>query len=215
VRARARRTLPHPLPPHPTPHPPRKGIWRKGESSGNVQQLLRLQLDCDCDALLFTVRQQGGNSAFCHLMTRSCWGEEAGLSALERTLASRIADAPAGSYTKRLFDDPELLRHKLMEEAQELSEASEPSHVAAEAADLIYFALVACTKAGVSLSDVEAHLNKRALKVRRRQGNSKEFRIAAAAAFSKSLEEAKGAAGAAAAEGAATSAAAAAPANSN
>jgi phosphoribosyl-ATP pyrophosphohydrolase/phosphoribosyl-AMP cyclohydrolase/histidinol dehydrogenase len=89
----------------------------------------------------------------------------------------------------------ELLRHKLMEEAQELSEAGEPSHVAAEAADLIYFALVACTKAGVDLADVEAHLNKRSLKVRRRAGNSKEFRVAAAAAFAKGLEEARAGAG--------------------
>ena len=160
-----------------------------------MQELLRVQLDCDNDALLFTVKQKGSTAAFCHLLTRSCWGEEGGLSALERTLASRMVDAPAGSYTKRLFDDPELLRHKLMEEAQELSEAGEPSHVAAEAADLIYFALVACTKAGVDLADVEAHLNKRSLKVRRRAGNSKEFRVAAAAAFAKGLEEARAGAG--------------------
>ena len=168
-----------------------------------------MQLDCDCDALLFTVKQKGSCSAFCHLLTRSCWGEEGGLSALERTLASRKVDAPAGSYTKRLFDDPELLRHKLMEEAQELSEASEPAHVAAEAADLIYFALVACTKAGVDLSDVEAHLNKRSLKVRRRPGNSKEFRIAAAAAHFKLVEGAKAKVSEAAAATAAAAAAAA------
>jgi phosphoribosyl-ATP pyrophosphohydrolase/phosphoribosyl-AMP cyclohydrolase/histidinol dehydrogenase len=166
-----------------------------------VQELLRVQLDCDCDALMFTVKQRGGDAAFCHLLTRSCWGEEGGLTALERTLASRMQDAPPGSYTKRLFDDPELLRHKLMEEAQELSEAVEPQHVAAEAADLIYFALVACTKMGVELSDVEAHLNKRALKVRRRPGNSKEHRIAAAAAFAQGLEAARGKAAAAAGEG--------------
>jgi phosphoribosyl-ATP pyrophosphohydrolase/phosphoribosyl-AMP cyclohydrolase/histidinol dehydrogenase len=166
-----------------------------------VQELLRVQLDCDCDALLFTVKQKGTASAFCHLLTRSCWGEEGGLSALERTLASRMVDAPAGSYTKRLFDDPQLLRHKLMEEAQELSEATEPSHVAAEAADLIFFALVACTKAGVDLSDVEAHLNKRALKVRRRPGNSKEFRVAAAAAFAKGMAAAAASAGGAAGGG--------------
>jgi len=51
----------------------------------------------------------------------------------------------------------DLLRDKLVEEAQELSEAldSDPDHVAAEAADLIYFALVRCTAAGVCISDVE------------------------------------------------------------
>jgi len=61
----------------------RKNIWRKGDTSGNVQELLRIQLDCDCDALLFTMKQLGTSRAFCHLNTTSCWGEERGLSALE------------------------------------------------------------------------------------------------------------------------------------
>lgn len=61
----------------------RKNIWRKGDTSGNVQELLRVQLDCDCDALLFTMKQKGAMRAFCHLNTTSCWGEERGFSALE------------------------------------------------------------------------------------------------------------------------------------
>jgi phosphoribosyl-ATP pyrophosphohydrolase / phosphoribosyl-AMP cyclohydrolase / histidinol dehydrogenase len=92
-----------------------------------------------------------------------------------------------GSYTKRLFDDPTLLRNKLLEEAQELAEAEEPDHVAAEAADLLYFALVRCAKAGVSIADVEAHLDRRTLKVRRRAGDSKPYRIAAAAAYLEAM----------------------------
>lgn len=91
-----------------------------------------------------------------------------------------MASAPAGSYTKRLFDDGALLRHKLLEEAQELAEAAEPDHVAAEAADLIYFALVAAVKGGASLADVERHLDHRALKLTRRPGHAKEARILAA-----------------------------------
>ena len=132
----------------------------------------------------------GDIPAFCHLETRTCWGEDSGLTALHRTLAARLVDAPAGSYTKRLFDDPTLLKHKLLEEAQELSEAVEPDHVAAEAADVMYFALVACAKAGVTLADVEAHLDRRALKVRRRAGDSKPARIAAAAAHFEAMRAA-------------------------
>jgi phosphoribosyl-ATP pyrophosphohydrolase/phosphoribosyl-AMP cyclohydrolase/histidinol dehydrogenase len=55
--------------------------------------------------------------------------------------------------------------------------------VAAEAADLLYFAMVRCVAAGVSIADVEACLDRRALKVSRRPGNSKPERIAAAAAI--------------------------------
>jgi phosphoribosyl-ATP pyrophosphohydrolase/phosphoribosyl-AMP cyclohydrolase/histidinol dehydrogenase len=120
----------------------RGGLWRKGDTSGAWQGLRAVRLDCDSDALLFTVKQMGAVPAFCHLNTRTCWGEDGGLSALERTLAARRVDAPPGSYTKRLFDDHQLLTHKLLEEAQELAEAREPDHIAAEAADLIYFALV-------------------------------------------------------------------------
>lgn len=156
----------------------RGGLWKKGESSGNAQKLLQLDMDCDSDALRFTVTQTG--AGFCHLNTRTCWGRDGGLRALEAMLASRHAHAPAGSYTKRLFDDPELLRNKLVEEAQELAEAESIPDVAGEAADVMYFAMVRCVAAGCKLSDVERMLDKRALKVKRRPGNSKAYRISAA-----------------------------------
>lgn len=158
----------------------RGGLWRKGDSSGAVQHLCRVDLDCDSDAVLFAVQQLGSPPAFCHLNTRTCWGEDGGLSHLERVLEGRRKDAPAGSYTKRLFDDPALLRAKLLEEAQELSEAVEPDHVAAEAADVMYFAMVRCAAAGVKLADIERHLDRRSLKIKRRPGNAKPARIAAA-----------------------------------
>ena len=85
----------------------RGGLWAKGESSGNTQHLLAIDTDCDRDALRFTVRQQG--TGFCHLGTTSCFGDASGLAALDTTIARRIADAPAGSYTRRLLDDPSLL----------------------------------------------------------------------------------------------------------
>lgn len=101
------------------------------------------------------------------------WGPTTGLGALERTLALRRAFAPEGSYTRRLFSDPELLGSKLREEARELSEASTPDEVRWEAADLLYFALTRAHAAGVTLADIESELDRRALRVRRRAGDSK------------------------------------------
>lgn len=60
-----------------------------------------------------------------------------------------------------------------MEEAEELCDATDKDEVAWEAADLIYFALTKCVSAGVSLSDIEKNLNKKARKVTRRPGNAK------------------------------------------
>lgn len=112
-------------------------------------------------------------TGFCHLNTRTCFGAEIGLGALQSTLQSRKENAPAGSYTARLFNDPKLLRAKIMEEAEELCEASTKDDVAWEAADLIYFALTKCVAAGVSLEDIEKNLDKKARKVTRRPGNAK------------------------------------------
>lgn len=149
----------------------KRGLWHKGRESGAVQELLRVDVDCDRDALRFTVRQHG--PGFCHLGCTTCWGGARGLDALAGVLAQRSVDAPPGSYTRRLLDDRALLRAKLVEEAGELADAAEPDHVAEEAADLLYFAMVALTRAGRSLSDVEAVLDRRARRLTRRPGNAK------------------------------------------
>jgi phosphoribosyl-ATP pyrophosphohydrolase len=92
---------------------------------------------------------------------------------LLRTLTGRVQSAPQGSYTKRLLDDPELLKAKLIEEAQELAQAGNPGEVAHEAADVFYFALVAMARSGVDLATVERALEKRSLKITRRPGDAK------------------------------------------
>jgi phosphoribosyl-ATP pyrophosphohydrolase/phosphoribosyl-AMP cyclohydrolase len=143
-----------------------RGLWVKGESSGHTQELVRIELDCDRDSPRFVVRQAG--AGFCHLDTLTCWGEARGLAALERTLAARRAAAPAGSYTARLLADPALLGAKLREEAQELAAATDRDAVVWEAADLLYFTLVRLAGAGVTLAEVEAHLDRRARTVTRR-----------------------------------------------
>lgn len=152
-------------------HSRRRGLWVKGETSGAVQKLVRVDLDCDRDALRFVVEQ--GAPGFCHEDTWTCWGEAGGLPALDRTLADRSVNAPEGSYTRRLFDDPDLLAAKLREEADELIAAETREDVAHEAADVIYFALAAARRHGVSLQDIETELDQRARKVRRRRGDAK------------------------------------------
>lgn len=152
-------------------HSRRRGLWVKGASSGATQRLLRVDLDCDRDALRFTVEQAG--AGFCHTGTATCFGPAHGLAALEGTLRARAADAPPGSYTRRLLDDPALLHAKLTEEAAELAAATDPAHVAEEAADLLYFAGVALARAGLGWADAAAALDRRALRISRRPGDAK------------------------------------------
>ncbi|KAJ6264493.1 hypothetical protein Dda_0640 [Drechslerella dactyloides] len=149
----------------------KRGLWYKGATSGATQELVKIDMDCDSDCLRFTVRQKG--KGFCHLETRTCFGASTGLGALQVTLQSRLASAPEGSYTARLFRDPALLRAKIMEEAEELCDAKTKDDVAWEAADLLYFALTKCVAAGVSIADVERNLDAKSLKVVRRKGDAK------------------------------------------
>lgn len=148
----------------------KRGLWYKGATSGDTQELVRISLDCDNDALKFVVRQKG---RFCHLEQSGCFGDLKGLAKLESTLHSRKQSAPAGSYTARLFSDEKLLRAKIMEEAEELCDAKTPENVAFEAADLIYFALTKAVGAGVTLADIEKSLDAKSFKVKRRTGDAK------------------------------------------
>ncbi|MCB9639441.1 MAG: phosphoribosyl-ATP diphosphatase [Myxococcales bacterium] len=149
----------------------KRGLWVKGETSGATQRLLQVDLDCDRDTLRFVVDQDA--PGFCHLDTWTCWGPSSGLHALQSTLQQRKIKAPEGSYAQRLFQDPALLAAKLREEAHELSEAQDPEHVREEAADLMYFAMVAATRAGVSLAEINRTFDLRSRKVSRRPGNAK------------------------------------------
>ncbi|KAM7202371.1 hypothetical protein V8F33_002779 [Rhypophila sp. PSN 637] len=148
----------------------KRGLWYKGATSGDTQELLRISLDCDSDALKFVVKQKG---RFCHLEQSGCFGDLKGIPKLEQTLLSRKESAPAGSYTARLFSDEKLLRAKIMEEAEELCDAKTPEEVSFEAADLIYFALTRAVAAGVTLADIEKNLDAKSWKVKRRQGDAK------------------------------------------
>jgi phosphoribosyl-ATP pyrophosphohydrolase len=147
-------------------HSRSRGLWEKGATSGNGQELLRIDLDCDRDALRFTVRQLG--QGFCHHNTWTCWGQEQGLTSLERRLHQRISSEEPGSYTRKLIAAPDLLAAKLQEEALELATASRPEDVIWEMADVLYFAMVALARAGLSLEEVERELDFRGLRLSRK-----------------------------------------------
>lgn len=128
----------------------RQRLWRKGETSGNVQLLKGIRVDCDGDALLALVEPRG---PACHTGNRSCFyrGLEGDrppfevLGELARVIEERAANPPPGSYTAKLLADPALARAKVMEEADEVCVAQEresAQRVAEEAADLLYHLLV-------------------------------------------------------------------------
>jgi len=48
----------------------RRKLWKKGESSGNIQKIVEVRFDCDCDALLYVVEQEGHA---CHTGNYSCF----------------------------------------------------------------------------------------------------------------------------------------------
>ncbi|KAI9325110.1 histidine biosynthesis trifunctional-protein [Zopfochytrium polystomum] len=148
-----------------------RGLWYKGQTSGATQEVVKIKVDCDKDTIQFVVAQK--SPGFCHLNTRTCFGSDSGITALMDLLQARKIESPPGSYTRRLFDDSTLLRAKILEEANELCDATDKDDIAWETADLIYFALVKCAANGVSLADVEKHLDRRSKKVTRRPGNAK------------------------------------------
>jgi phosphoribosyl-AMP cyclohydrolase / phosphoribosyl-ATP pyrophosphohydrolase len=123
-------------------------LWRKGETSGNVQRLRSLRYDCDADALLALVEPAG---PACHTGERTCFyrtleGEATApheaLPVLGRTLAQRRDDLPEGSYSAELFRaGPERIGAKVEEEAEETARAAREEsdqRLREESADLLY-----------------------------------------------------------------------------
>jgi len=162
----------------------RNSLWEKGLTSQAVQYLIRLELDCDRDALRFTVRQVG--TGFCHLNRRTCWDGDAGMGALFRVLEERVqhADKEPNSYTVKLLRNSTMLHAKILEEAKELVDASDPAHITAEAADVVYFAAVKLASKGIPWHAAEAELDRRSLRVTRRKGDAKPAFLQALAAAS-------------------------------
>jgi len=138
-------------------------LWHKGATSGHVQRVRALRLDCDGDALLALVEPAG---PACHTGERTCFhrgdveppAPHEALPALERTLADRAATRPAGSYTVALLDDPARIGEKVLEEAEEVTRAAREEadeRVDEEAADLLYHLAVLLRGRGRRLADAE------------------------------------------------------------
>jgi len=148
-------------------------LWRKGEESGHVLKLVQLRIDCDGDAVVALVEPSG---PACHTGERSCFYRELesgsepapvaheAPAALQRTLRSRAAERPEGSYTVQLLDDPKLIGEKVEEEAEEVARAAREEsdeRVAEEAADLLYHLSVLLASRELPLSAAMEVLNGR------------------------------------------------------
>ena len=157
----------------------RQRIWKKGESSGHTQKVLDLLIDCDADTILMKVEQKG---VACHTGRPSCFFTSVtrGETVLEKemdtdaiygvvdtlyhTILERKKSGTEKSWTKKLLEDPELLRSKIREEADELATAIEKEsdeQVIYEAADLLYHALVGLGSREISPDRVKQELARR------------------------------------------------------
>ncbi|MCP3673825.1 MAG: phosphoribosyl-AMP cyclohydrolase, partial [Gammaproteobacteria bacterium] len=139
----------------------RQQLWEKGLTSGNQQQLIQADVDCDGDTILFKVRQKGDA---CHFQRYSCFASQNpqfDLSKLTQLLDKRMALLPDNSFTTKLFQSAEFRAEKIREEADELIEAQDFDDVRWEAADLIFFALVDALAKGVKIDDIVCELGSR------------------------------------------------------
>ena len=142
-------------------------LWVKGATSGAIQKLIGIRMDCDRDCLRFQVIQDP--PGFCHRDTYSCFGEQRTIQSVIQRLCERIESADEKSFTKTLVNDPDMLRTKLLEEAQELSAAETSDDITWEAADVLYFSLVKMLGQGVRLEQVYQELARRMNRVVRRK----------------------------------------------
>ena len=148
----------------------RQELWRKGATSGAVMRVQALRTDCDGDAVVALVMPAG---PACHTGARSCFAQDdsqekaafEAIPALERTIDSRAAGRPAGSYTVELLESPELAAGKVKEEAGEVVEAvagESDRRVDEETADLLYHLTVLISSRGRTLADAARVLLERA-----------------------------------------------------
>lgn len=146
----------------------KKRLWTKGEESGNVLNLIDLNLDCDNDALLISVKPEGPT---CHKGTDTCWSKEnkptyGFLTDLEETIKQRreIVDIES-SYVASLFHKGiNKIAQKVGEEAVEVVIEAKDNNdelFLNESADLLFHYLILLQAKGYSLKDTVEILKKR------------------------------------------------------
>lgn len=149
----------------------RQTLWRKGETSGNVQHIRTITADCDRDALVVTVDKEG---PACHLGTDSCFndrlyigqaGEPFSVEGLYQLLQGRKDTLPEGSYTTYLFQKGlDKILKKVGEESTEViiaGKAQDKAETIYEIADLMYHVMVLMVEMGISVEDVRKELASR------------------------------------------------------
>ena len=150
----------------------RQELWRKGETSGNVQHIVDITADCDRDALVVTVNKAG---PACHLGTDSCFNDRVyvneassapfSLEGLYELLQGRKDTMPEGSYTTYLFQKGiDKILKKVGEESTEViiaGKAEDRAETIYELADLTYHAMVLMVEMGISVEDVKQELASR------------------------------------------------------
>ena len=155
----------------------RQALWQKGESSGHRQHVEGIYADCDRDALLVLVHQEG---VACHTGSRTCFfntlrdGSRAGqtfegpgiLDLVERVIQSRKAEPTPGSYVAGLLQKGEAeICRKIGEEASEVVTAAlggeGDARLVEEVADLWFHTMVLLGGRGISLRRVFEELGRR------------------------------------------------------
>ena len=142
----------------------RQEIWRKGETSGNVQKVVSITADCDGDALVVEVVKNG---PACHTGAESCFFNEVYVSdevkqfsweGLYRLIEGRKAQPKEGSYTTYLFEKgKDKILKKVGEECTEVligAAKNDKDETVYELADLAYHILVLMVEMGISLEDI-------------------------------------------------------------
>ena len=139
-------------------------LWMKGETSGDVLDLVHIETDCDNDTLLVQARPHGPT---CHLQRASCFPTAPAdtLAALDALVAARERERPQGSYTTRLFDGGVRgIAQKVGEEGVETALAGvvqDDEALLGESADLLFHLIVLLRARGLSLDDAKRVLEAR------------------------------------------------------
>ncbi len=149
----------------------RKELWRKGETSGNVQHIVRITADCDFDALTVLVRKEG---PACHTGADSCFNDdifvsetekEFSLDALLELIRGRKIEKKEGSYTTYLFEKGiDKILKKVGEESTEViiaGKAGDKAETIYEISDLLYHVMVLMVEMGISNEDILRELASR------------------------------------------------------
>ncbi|MBR6136412.1 MAG: bifunctional phosphoribosyl-AMP cyclohydrolase/phosphoribosyl-ATP diphosphatase HisIE [Clostridia bacterium] len=149
----------------------RQELWRKGETSGNVQHIVSITADCDRDALIVLVDKEG---PACHLGTDSCFNdpvyineeaEDFTFDGLFELLKDRKEKLPENSYTTYLFQKGlDKILKKVGEESTEViiaGKAEDKAETVYEIADLAYHVMVLMTEMGITPDDIRKELSKR------------------------------------------------------